>query len=689
MADLLVYLADKDFVSFDTETTGVDKESEIIGFSIAAELDVGYYVLLSYWDVAQQKLVYLPETNQAAKAVLSLLATKSLVMHNGIFDCSMVENNFKISLIEALHTDTMILAHLLNENRSVGLKELGEDLFGEDARKEQTEMRESVYKNGGVLTKEKYELYKADGDLMARYGAKDAILTLKLFYAFVPELYEQKLDKFFYDEESMPLLRGPTYDLNTTGLRVDPDKLQKLRCELETECLELKSYIYKEVTPYVKEKYPGTGKTNHFNIGSSKQLAWLLFDQLGNEFHLLTKEGKKLCKALQLRLPYAVKDKKTFARVVMESHGQIWEESKFNKKTGKMSRPKKVGDYWNYLGCGKEALGKYSAKYKWVKSLLEYSKALKILNTYVIGIQGKMKYNVIRPSFLQHGTTSGRYSSKNPNFQNLPRDDKRVKACIVARPGKVFVGADYSQLEPRIFASTSGDETLMGSFARKEDFYSVVGAPVYGVTGVSLFKNDENSFAKKYPALRDKSKVFSLATPYGRTAGHQAGAMNISLDEAKDLINKYFAAYPKVELMMLESHEMAKRDGVVYNLYGRPRRIPAAKNIINMYGDVSHGELPYEARTLLNLAMNHRVQSTGASIMNRAAIGVKRALIAKGWPDTKIILQVHDEIILEVPKQYEDEARTLLKDCMENAAELPGVKLEAEPKIANDLAALK
>jgi DNA polymerase-1 len=693
LEELARYISDKDFVAFDTETDGVDKESRIIGFSVCADVEVGYYVILSYWDVDSQKLLDL-ETKAGAKAFLEALCGKQLIMQNAGFDCSMVQNNFGVDLMPSLHTDTMILAHLLDENRPCGLKELGVVLFGEDARKEQVEMKESVHKNGGQLTKASYELYKADADLIARYGAKDAILTLKIFYAMVPDLFEQKLDAFFYDDESMPLLRGPTYELNTTGLRVDPEKLQTLKSTLEAEILEAKAFVYKEITPHVRDKYPGTGKTNQFNINSGQQLAWLLFHRLDNEFNLLSEQGRELCKAMELRLPYAAGAKRDFVRVVTENKGRIWKEASFNPATKKMGRPKVVADPWTYMATGKATLQLLAPKYKWVTKLLELRKAEKLLSTYVLGIQGRMRYNIIRPSFLQHGTTSGRYSSRYPNFQNLPRDDKRVKACIVSRPGKVFVGADYSQLEPRVFASVSQDETLMGCFARGEDFYSVVGAPIFEKGSLSLFKNEENSFAKKYPDLRDKSKVIALATPYGRTAMQQAAAMGIPVDHSRELIERYFSAYPKVELMMLESHEQAKANGVVYNLYGRPRRIPEAKKIKKVFGNTPHAELPYQIRSLLNLAMNHRVQSTGASVMNRAAIAFWRKCRENEkqdprWSEVRIVLQVHDELIAEGPEALAELIVDALKDAMENTVTLPGVSLQAEPKIANNLADLK
>lgn len=684
---------DGEFVSFDTETTGVDKDSLIIGVSVSDKVNLGYYVILRSWNAQTQKLEDL-ETLEGIKQFISFLLDRKLIMHNAGFDCAMVNNSYGIDLMPAVHTDTMLLAHLLDENRSCGLKDLGVSIYGEDAKAEQIAMKDSVTKNGGQMTKANYELYKGDADLIAQYGAKDAILTLNLFYHLVLDLYDQGLDKFFYDEETMPQLKGPTYDLNNVGLKVDTGRLQKLKQELETECLEAKSYIYKEITSYVLDKYPGTNKTNGFNIGAPKQMAWLVFVKLENPFNLLTKEGKLLCKALNLKLPYALKDKAEFIRTVRDNKNRVWAPSSYNPKTKKMSRPKKIGDYWTYMACGKETLGRLSKKYKWVEKYLEYAKNLKLLNTYVTGIQERMTYGIIRPQFLQHGTTSGRYSSKRPNFQNLPRDDKRLKSCIIAREGNVFVGADYSQLEPRVFASFSGDERLLKCFSDGDDFYSVIGMEVFEKYDCSLKKDDKDSFAKKYPELRQMSKTIALAATYGTTAPKMAPALDKTMAEAQVIINSYFEKFPSVRRLMLESHKMVKADGKVVNLFGRPRRMPEALNFPNYIKKLSHEEAPYEIRNTLNLAVNHRIQSTGASIMNRAAIAFCSARdeltkIDSSWSSVKMIMQVHDEIILEGPVTLKDEMIQVLKHVMENTVVLPGVDLIAEPKAAFNLADLK
>lgn len=1037
---LKLYIQDKDIISFDTETTGVDKDSEIIGFSVCAEPNLAFYVILAKWIVEEVTVERPKKTRKKAKDgpeefemvkelsghleyteckdlatdFFKLLIGKSLIAHNAVFDCAMIFNNFKVELMPSVYADTMVLGHLLDENRSNGLKELGVSIFGLNAKKEQNEVKESVSRNGGALTRTNYELYKADPYIIGKYGAKDTLLTYQLFYHFLPILEEEGLWDFFFNDESMPLLRGPTYDLNTVGLRLDTEKLQTLKKSLEAECMELNAFVNKEIAQIVKDEYPGTKKTNTFNIGSSKQLAWLLFIKLDNNFNNLTKEGRELCKYFDMKLPYSIKGKIQFIEQCRLNEGVKWREGVTDATSKKEKGSKKVGKPWNYLAADKATLKKLENKYLWVKKLLEYTKAKKILNTYVEGIQERARYGVIQPSFLQIGTSSGRYSCiaegqtvsmpggdkpieqvkvgdlvycytddgkptvsrvkkvydnglqdcieltwrskgthkngtlvctpdhriktrnrgwveakdleleesvfhlrrgknkvgdrfrvyganyymkneeqlikeeffkapsdfhihhknedkadnrienlevlsheahtslhakehiksgrakwehlrfhrpirksgpenpiyihltrfkalrmlakargravkvsmdfetfkqkcllleidlkavkdrytssgkyitkslienavltnkkvrnaakhlgvslykfkelcelngitynhkiasrtavgsrrvydleveeyhnfivneicvhncKHPNFQNLPRDDKRVKACIISRPGRVFVGSDYSQLEPRVFASFSKDKRLLQSFLDKHDFYSIIGVEVFNKKDCNLIKddNDPDFFGNKYKSLRDISKGVALSATYGTTAPKLAGLLNIEVDEAKKIIEGYFEKFPSVELMMLESHELAKRDGKVVNLFGRPRRMPEAKKINVIYGNSSHSELPYEARNLLNLAVNHRIQSTAASIVNRAAIAFHLAVKELNL-DAKIVLQVHDEIVFECKAEDAEAVASLLKYCMEETVTLPGIKLEAEPKIANNLADLK
>ena len=671
LKELKAYLADKEYISFDTETTGLLRTDRIIGFSVCAEEDKAYYVIVEKFIGPGLQALFSP---LVIIDFLNVLVGKKLICHNATFDCIMVESNYGIRLIDSIHTDTMILAHLLNENRRVGLKELATEYFGDDAADEAKVMKESVAKNGGKLTKACYEMWKCDSLIMAKYGAKDALLTYKLFYVLIPELYDQGLDQFFFEDESMPLLRGPTYDLNSTGLQVDTNKLMSLKKTLEAECAEAKSFILKEINYLVKDLYPGTTSKNAFNIGAPKQLAWLLFERVGLEFSRLTESGRDICKFLGMeRLPYSFSAKAEFIHLCKQNIGQPYKKSK-------------IRDPWHYLCADKEVLTKYSKKYKWIEVLLDYQRKTKLLSTYVEGIEERLQYGIIRPSFLQHGTTSGRYSSRSPNFQNLPRDDKRIKGCIVPRPGRTFVGADYSQLEPRVFAYYSNDERLLKAFSGSDDFYSVIGMEVYDKYDCTPQKEgSSDAFGVKYKRLRDLSKVIALASTYGATAHQLAPTTGKSINETQEDIDSYFERFPGVKEMMLEAHRIAKREGQVKNIFGRPRRMPEAKKIDKIYGKVSHDRLPYQVRNILNLAVNHRIQSTGASIVNRSAIRFY-SLCRVHSLQCRLVLQVHDSLVVECLEADKTKVLELLKEAMENTIDLKTIKLEAVPKIGQNLA---
>lgn len=684
---LIEYIKDFEYIAFDTETTGLNKDSEIIGFSICAEETKAFYVILSKWSTVSQGLMS-TGIKESAQILLTSLLTKSIIAHNAIFDCSMVENYFGIRLIYALHTDTMLLAHLLNENRRVGLKELGASIFGDGAGDEALLMRQSVLDNGGLITKNHYEMYKADSQLLALYGAKDALLTYKLFSTLVPELFEQGLDKFFYEEESMPLLKGPGYQLNTTGLKIDMNALITLKKTLEIECAEAKSFIYQEIHDHIKDKYPGTKPKNTFNIGSSQQLAWLLFGVLNLEFGSLTKGGKAICTDLGIKIPYAPAAKRLFIVECLRASGSVQQpEALVN---GKKVRAKKFQEPWKYISTDKTILQKHAPRYKWIEKLLEYQRKQKMLSTYIEGLEERVQYGIIRPSFLMHGTTSGRFSSRSPNFQNIPRDDRRIKSCIISRPGKVFVGADYSQLEPRVFAYLSADPALLAAFNGDTDFYSVIGMKVYNKTDCTPHKDGSTeAFGIKYKKLRNDAKVIALASVYGATAFQLSKTTGKNADDSQRDIDTYFEEFPGVAKLMLDSHAQAKDQGYVTTLFGRKRRMPDAMKINKIFGKKEHKDYPYEVRSTLNLATNHRVQGTGASICNRAMIKFYNDIKTAGIAECYIVSQIHDEIIVECLDQDAENVKLLLQNAMETAVMLDGIVFEAVPNIAKSFGTLK
>lgn len=736
MRDLQRYLSGHDLVTLDTETTGVHLGATVVGFSLCASSDAAYYVITGEW-VEGRFRVYSDITNAMAALLVSLKG-KRLVMHNAVFDCRVIQDEYKIQLIQDVFCDTMVAAHLVDETGPKGLKDLGTLYLGTTATTEQAEMKASVIANGGIWEEKQggqKEMYKADAEILGRYGAKDALLTYQLFHILVEKLIDDNLTDFFFDQESMPLLRGPTYDLNTVGLKVDVAGIKKVEHEMIHEIGRLKVILEEELAGYHQFR-------PDFSITSNQDLAWLLFVQLEHPFRALTDAGRVIAKEVLGKLPYTTAEKRKFIASITNERKRLEADLEKHDTAGKpklallrkeaasvrrvikkdpspdasallseieadidaILKPAKILRSRitklypeKYIQADKETLKDLADKVSWVGTLLKLKSEEKLYSAYIVGIQEKVHYGIIRPRFNQCGTPSGRYSSSEPNFQNLPRKDKRIKSCILARPGKVFVEADYSQLEPRVFSSISQDPRLLECFVSGKDFYSVVGIELFKRYDASPYKEDANYFGTLYPKERDTVKQVCLASAYGTTANKQATVLrhadgrSMTKDECQDIIDNYFEDFANVKGMMLAAHKEAKTYGRVYNLYGRPRRLPEAVKIAKMFGDTPHGKLKYEYRSTLNLAMNFKCQSSAASIVNRAAIAFwnrckQLALIDERWNEVKVVCQVHDSLVAEGPEELGLDIAKHLQDCMENTTLLPGVALVAVPTINKTLA---
>lgn len=735
--DLAESLVDKQLITLDTETNGVHIGCQIIGASLCADSETAYYIITAVWDKEKQQLVVDKDVSEALQMLLATLSGKQLVLHNAIFDCRVIEDAYKLRLIDSVYADTMIMAHLVDEEGPKALKDLGTMYFGSSSTAEQADMKASVLANGGVWSDAKggnKDMYKADPELLAKYGAKDALLTFNLFYVLCEKLIDEDLTDFFFNAESMPLLRGPTYDLNTTGLRVDVVKLKKIELEMEHEIERLKLSLVDDIAPYIKDR-------PNFSITAPQQLSWLLFIKLNLPFRSLNDTGRALAKDLIGKLPYTDSERRKFIAAVTAERKKLEHrladsepeykqrisdlktQLKAVKKLNKTSpdattelnikelgvKIKSAEDYLKrlnseinrlqpekYIQADKAVLKDLAPRVDWIAKLLKLKSEEKLLGTYVKGIQSKLHYGIIHPRFNQTGTPSGRYSSSDPNFQNLPRDDKRVKSCIIARPGRVFVGADQDQLEARVFAALSGDDELIGAFKRGDDLYSVVGMKIFNKTDcVPKKEGSPEAFGIKYKALRNIAKQVCLASAYGTTAAKQAQVLrdengkSLDINRCQKIIDDYFQLFPGVLKMMLDAHNEVKTKGLVRSIYGRPRRLPEGLIIGKRYPNIPHKELKYEDRSILNLAMNFYCQSGAGSIINRAGIAFDQKAKELNI-QFKQVLNVHDEIVIECSEQDAPVVAVLLKDAMEKTCKLPnGVALIANPVIANNLADLK
>ncbi len=306
-----------------------------------------------------------------------------------------------------------------------------------------------------------------------------------------------------------------------------------------------------------------------------------------------------------------------------------------------------------------EVLEKLVGEHEIVEKILDYRQLAKLKSTYGDGLLAVINHDTGRvySKFNQTVTVTGRISSTEPNLQNIPvRTElgREIRKMFVAGPGCVLVDADYSQIELRLLAHISGDENLINAFKNNEDIHASTAANIFSVP-----------ISEVTPLLRSRAKTVNFGIVYGMGDFSLAKDLGITVKEARKYIDSYFEKYPKVKQYMEQTIQNAKEIGYVSTLFGRRRIIPEISSSNFMVR--SSGE---------RMARNTPIQGTAADIIKIAMVSVERELRKCGLK-SKLILQVHDELIIETLTEEENEVRELLKTCMENAAEL-SIPLVAE-----------
>ena len=306
-----------------------------------------------------------------------------------------------------------------------------------------------------------------------------------------------------------------------------------------------------------------------------------------------------------------------------------------------------------------DALEKIKREHPIVEKILEYRSLMKLNSTYVEGMLPYIneKTKRIHSYFHQTVTATGRISSTEPNLQNIPTRielGKRLRKVFKPKEGYVFIDADYSQIELRVLAHISQDEHMLEAFKYGEDIHNQAATKVLGIP-IDEVTNEQ----------RSKAKAVNFGIVYGISDFGLAEQLGITRKEAKQYIEQYLEKYNGIDKFMKEVVEEAKEKGYVETLFNRRRNIPELSS--NNYMVRQFG-----ARA----AMNTPIQGTAADIMKIAMVNLNKAL-EETKLDAKIILQVHDELILEVNEKDKEQAKKMLKECMEQATQLT-VPLEVE-----------
>lgn len=309
---------------------------------------------------------------------------------------------------------------------------------------------------------------------------------------------------------------------------------------------------------------------------------------------------------------------------------------------------KKNKDSKNYKTTAEE-LEKY-ADVEIVRYLLRYRKIQKINSTYIEGFKPLIKNGKVHTTYNQSNTQTGRLSSMNPNLQNIPirtEEGRELRKLFTASEGNVLIDADYSQIELRLLAHFSGCKELIAAYCEGKDIHSITASQVFDVP-----------LEMVTPAMRRDAKAVNFGIIYGISAFGLASDLNISSKQAQAYINRYFETYSSVKTYMNGNVSNATKFGYVETLLGRRRVINELR--ASNYNVRSFGE---------RAAMNMPLQGSSADIIKLAMINVNKKL-KEGKFKAKLVLQVHDELVIDCPLNEAEEVSKLLKDEMENAVSL-------------------
>ena len=594
LAALVEALEEAEEISFDVETTGLDKlTAELVGICLCVESPVGYYVPVGHLaqeeQTAEGQMSLFAGERQLAEGQLPLeqvlealrpaLTDPNIpkIAHNAKYD-SMILRRYGIG-VKPIGLDTMIAEWLTNpSSKFKALKGLAEHRLGMPM----TDIGDLIGKGKNQKTMAQVAVEAA-----APYGAADADITLRLVKPLREEIQEKGLERLL--DVEMPLIRVLA-DMEREGVAIDTGFFAQMSAELEERLAEIEKAIY-EIAGHP------------FNVNSTQQLSEVLFDELG-----LPHRGLRKTKSGYY----------STAADVLESVQEADE-------TGM------------------------------IELVLEYRELGKLKSTYVDALPELVNPNTgrLHSSLNQTGTVTGRIASSNPNLQNIPVRSaigQQLRKGFVARPGWVILAADYSQVELRILAHISQDEALLEAFHQDQDIHRATAAAVFGVP-LAEVEYRQRQFAKNV----------NFGLIYGMGPYRLARESELTLAEAENYIKEYFERFPGIETYLEETKEMARQQGYVETLFGRRRYFPVFQGGVRAHrGMIARAERE---------AINHPIQGTAADIIKLAMIRLHERLEEGGY-DARLILQVHDELLLEVPEEEVEEVRKLVVETMSGAFDL-------------------
>ncbi|MFN3605223.1 MAG: DNA polymerase I [Leptonema sp. (in: bacteria)] len=557
-------------IVIDTETSSLNVfNAKLVGVSLCSKKNNAYYI-----SIVDEESPYKSKgiSSETFKKYFMALNTeeKKFIGQNIKFDYKILKK-YNIEL-KNIYFDTMIASYLLNPGiRQHNLDDMAIEYLGYKTIK---------YEEVAGEGKKQKSFDQIDPEKVYIYSCEDADITYQLYTLLKDKLQEKNLLKVLYEIEC-PLITVLS-KMEFNGVKIDLNYFEHLSIEYDKQINQLVHTIYKEA---------GT----KFNINSTKELQFILFEKL--------------------RLPI---QKKT--------------------KTGYSTDQNVLENIRNFHPI--------------IDAILRYRKLAKLKNTYIDLLPTLVEPTTgrIHTNFSQTITSTGRLSSSNPNLQNIPvkeEEGKAIRKGFVAEKGYKLISVDYSQIELRILAHYSKDEKLIKAFLEDED--------IHMNTAISLFNLPKD---KILPEMRAKAKIVNFSIIYGATPYGLSLNLGIELKEAKEYISKFLNTYKGVKEYINFVIAFAEKNGYVETLFGRRRYIP------DIFSD--NKKIKESAQ---RVAINTPIQGTSADIIKIAMIEIHKE-IKKRNLKSKLILQVHDELIFESPEDEVDTIKKIAKDKMENNTHL-------------------
>ena len=602
----------------DVETTGLDIYNDIlVGICLYTPGETSAYVPFNHTDLQNVRVADQMSEEQVRDIMLPCLQDQELrcINHNIKFDNKKLAWDWK-QIIVNIYWDTLIAGYVLNENEPHGLKPLYNKyiLHGKGSSEDYGDLFEGIPFNYVPI------------EVATVYGANDGFKTYALYKFQAQYLREdhprEDFRKMYYvfREVEMPLIPLCT-DMEMRGVEIREDFAKELSEDFNKEMVEVEAkcdaYVeqFKQYILDHNNLMRLTKGTCKINYSSPQQVAALFYDI-------------------------------------------------FKLRSVSRKEPRGTGDkiIQKFLSTAKKKDTKKSREFaEFLENYQRFKEIKKLLGTYVDKIPQvrEPKINAVYTTYNQYGAKTGRFSSSDTvskiNLQNIPSKEKRIRKIFKARDGYKLVGGDFSQIEPRVLAYLSGDESMINAYKEGKDLYAIMGSQVYQLPYEDCreFYPDGTVNAEgKHRRTTMKSVLLGIMYERGATAiGEQ---FNKSAEWAQQLIDNFYKSFPKINQYRLKIENMAETYGYVTTITGRKRRLPDMQ---------LEDKDDYRYQEAHRQSLNSVIQGSSADIMKLSMIAIYNDPRYKAL-DCHMIITVHDELIMEVPEENVKEGAELLVGTM-------------------------